>query len=231
MSTTSSHPHIYDNQGDQLIEWHETGPRIIVLPDAMASSREPDPTPRIRIMWGQRLIDDLLKGCYHSLVCAVNAQDNSHGFITQLAATLPTSQWNDRTITEHARHFVRKDHVTVVKYDMDMVEVLALLRPAQRDHLTLDDVSHGFHLVSEMIHRRPQRRPIASVCFLGARANRLLDDHGKEPSFERVLDAMYDAGYRGDVYPSPWMWECAPTAVFARYPFPESVQRMCEGGF
>jgi hypothetical protein len=42
---------------------------------------------------------------------------------------------------------------------------------------------------------------------------------------------MYESGYRGDVYPAPWMWESAPTAVFPRYPFPDSLKRVCEGGF
>ena len=73
--------------------------------------------------------------------------------------------------------------------------------------------------------------PVASVCFLGARANRLLDADGREPSFETVLKVMYGAGYRGDVYPAPWMWESAPTAMFPRYPFPDSLKRVCEGGY
>ena len=38
------------------------------------------------------------------------------------------------------------------------------------------------------------------------------------------------AGYRGDVYPAPRMWETA-TGVFPRYPFPETVKQMCEGGY
>jgi hypothetical protein len=42
---------------------------------------------------------------------------------------------------------------------------------------------------------------------------------------------MYSAGFRGDVYPSPWMWESAPVGVFPRYPFPEVLKQMCEGGF
>jgi hypothetical protein len=42
---------------------------------------------------------------------------------------------------------------------------------------------------------------------------------------------MYDAGYREDVYPSPGMWEVAPTGVFATYPFPESLDTMRRGGF
>jgi len=82
-----------------------------------------------------------------------------------------------------------------------------------------------------MVHRKPQRRPIASVCYLGGKANRLADVEGDEPSFEGVLRTMYESGYRGDVYPAMWMWHAAPTGVFARYPFPESVATMREGGF
>ncbi len=42
---------------------------------------------------------------------------------------------------------------------------------------------------------------------------------------------MFDAGYRGDVYPSLGMWELAPTGAFASYPFPESLNVMRSGGF
>jgi hypothetical protein len=42
---------------------------------------------------------------------------------------------------------------------------------------------------------------------------------------------MHEAGYAGDVYPAPWMWESAPTAVFARYPFPDSLETMRQGGY
>ena len=51
-----------------------------------------------------------------------------------------------------------------------------------------------------------------------------------EPSLETVLDVMYRSGFRGDVYPAPWMWEAAPR-VFPRYPFPDSFRQMCDGGF
>ena len=110
------------------------------------------------------------------------------------------------------------------------VPVLALLRPTDREHLTMDDLSHGFKLVSEMIARKPQRMPTASVCFLGARANQLLENSG-EPSFESVLRVMHDSGFGGDVYPALWMWDSAPTPVYARYPFPASIESMRHGGF
>jgi hypothetical protein len=42
---------------------------------------------------------------------------------------------------------------------------------------------------------------------------------------------MHDAGYRGDVFPCTTMWDLYPTGVYARYPFPQSLERMREGGF
>jgi hypothetical protein len=46
-----------------------------------------------------------------------------------------------------------------------------------------------------------------------------------------VLRTMFEAGYRGDVFPSVGMWELAPTGVFATYPFPDSLKVMRSGGF
>lgn len=230
MSTQARRQRIYDGQGDELMVDHAAADRLVLVPDAPVSS-EPDQTPRIRLMWGQHMLDDLLANRYRSLVCAVNAEDNSRGLISQVAELLPTSQWDHRSITEYAKRFVPRDEVTVLKYDMDAVEVLALLRPAQREHLTLEDVSMGFRIVAEMVRRKTQRQPIASVSFLGARANRLVGEDGQEPTFETVLRTMHEAGFTGDVYPAPWMWESAPTTVYARYPFPESLSTMREGGF
>ena len=223
--------HIYEGTGDDLAEQLDTGNRIILLPDAIVEQRGPDPLERVRIMWGQRLIDDLIGGRYRALICAVNAVDNSHGIINMLAERLPTSQWREQMITEFAKHFVQPHSATVVKFDMDRVKVLGLLRPSEHDHLTLDDLAAGFRIISAMLRGRPDRLPVASVCFLGARANQLVDQTGREPSFECVLRTMYEAGYRGDVYPAPWMWESAPRGVFPRYPFPDSFKQMCDGGF
>jgi hypothetical protein len=186
-------------------------------------------------MWGQHLLEDLLGGRYRSVVCAVNAQDNSHGIIAQLAALLPTSQWDERSITAHAQQFTTtgagESRVKVLKFDMDMVEVLAVLRPPSRKHFTLSDLASAFRIVTSMIHNRPQRWPSASVSFLGARANALLDERGREPAFETVLKTMFDSGYTGDVYPSPQMWQLPPIGLYTRYPFPAGLDRMREGGY
>ena len=222
---------IYESGADQAVVDMSVPQKLLILPDAAPSSK-PDTTPRIRIPWGQHLLDDLLAGRYRSLVCAVNAEDNSHGIIGQLASLLPTSQWTPKTITDYARQFAENDKVSVLKYDMDAVEVLALLRPAGHDHLTLDDLTEGFGIVCEMIRRNTNRLPTASVSFLGARSNLLVDKPGgHEPSFEAVLRAMHEAGYSGDVYPAPWMWESYPTALYARYPFPQSLEDIQRGGF
>lgn len=231
MSSATTEPHIYDGDGDAIMSSHEVGDRIVLLPGTVAEQRDPDSMQRIRIMWGHRLIDDLLANRYHTLVCGVNAVDNSHGFIAQLAERLPTSQWCNDSITAHAKHFVQPHTVSVVKFDMDTVEVLALLRPSEHDSLTLEDLSAGFRIITAMTHRKPQRLPIASVCFLGAKANKLINHSNEEPSFEAVLRTLYESGYRGDTYPAMWMWHAAPTGVYARYPFPDSINKMREGGF
>src|SRR6266542_4212833 len=94
-STRENALHIYEGSGDDLAEQLDSGNRIILLPDSPLAQREPDSIERIRIMWGQRLIDDLIAGHYRGLVCAVNAKDNSHGIINLLAQQLPTSQWKN----------------------------------------------------------------------------------------------------------------------------------------
>lgn len=228
MATRTEKPAIYDGEGDRLMADMDVQDRIILLPDALPSP-VPDRQSKLRLMWGQHLLEDLLAGRYRSLVCAVNDTDNSRGIITQLATLLPTSQWEEASITAHARTF-SGDKARVVKYDMDVLEVLAVLRPSEQKTLTLDDLSQSMKIVTEMINRRTSRLPSAAVSFLGARSNALRDRDGGEPTLETVLRVMHDAGYTGDVYPAPSMWEAAPTAVYARYPFPASVERMRAGG-
>ncbi|MGN6370833.1 MAG: hypothetical protein ACTHN5_21475 [Phycisphaerae bacterium] len=226
---TQSRPAIYQGAGDQLMQ-EDVADRIILVPDAYPS-KTPDACQHIRIMWGQHLLDDLMAGRYRSLICAVNSHDNSHGIISQVAAFSRTSQWDAEAITAYARYVgQRGSKVRVLKYDMDTLEVLAVLRPESQEALTLTDLSASMKMVSEMLRQQPRRLPAASVSFLEARANRLVDDHGSEPSFESVLSVIYDAGYRGDIYPSPSLWRAAPTAVYARYPFSSSLDARRNGG-
>jgi hypothetical protein len=232
-STSQGAPRIYDEEGDQLLEADRRADRVILLPagDPREAGAARD---RIRIQWGQMMLNDLLSRRYRTLVCGVNPDDNARGIIGELAAVVPTSQWNPETITQYARTFSRNmahDEVLVLKYDMDLIEVLALLRPPGRDHFTLDDLKRGFRKVAQMVESRYDRLPVASVSFLGAKSNRLVDAKGKEPSFETVIRTMFEAGYRGDVYPSIAMWELAPTGVFASYPFPNALKVMRAGGF
>lgn len=236
MATHEQPPPVYDGDGDSLMmrEHEELADRILLMPDALPS-KVPDAKPRIRILWGQHLLEDLLSGRYRSLVCAVNPEDNSRGIIAQLAALLPTSQWDERSITANAKQFAGSSpggtqRVKVLKFDMDVVEVLAILRPAQRN-LTTEDLANAFRIVAEMIDRKPGRTPTASVSFLGARANMLVGPDGKEPSFESVLRVMHQGGYSGDVYPSPQMWQLAKIGLFPRYPFPETLDQLRRGGF
>jgi hypothetical protein len=226
-------PRLYDDEGDLLMDADRRADRVILLPsgDPRKASTDRD---RIRIQWGQHLLADLLARRYRTLVCGVNPDDNTRGMIGELAALLPTSQWNNDSITQYARTFARsqgRDDVLVLKYDMDMVTVLGLLRPAGRDHFTIDDLKRGFRKVAQMVETRYDRLAVTSVSFMGAKSNRLIGADSREPSFETVLRTMFEAGYRGDVYPSLRMWELAPTGVFANYPFPESLKTMRAGGF
>lgn len=229
---TSNTSQVYDGEVTGMLDGQAAADRITIVPDTAPSST-PDTSPRIRIQWGQHLMDDLVAGRYRSLVCAVNTEDNSNGLIAHLADQLPTSQWDNRTITEHASRHARSGRVTILKVDLDTVEVLALLRPSGQDALYLADLHEGMRMITEMVRRKPQsRQPVAAVSFLGSKANKLVDrstDH--EPTLETVLRTMHDAGFTGDVYPPPALWQDAPEAVFARYPFPASLNEMRAGGF
>ncbi|NJO55498.1 MAG: hypothetical protein HC834_03120 [Rhodospirillales bacterium] len=224
MKTQTLRSRIYDGEGDRLMGPGDAVEKVVLLPDS-TSTRDVSNSPKLRLLWGQYLLEDILAGRYRTLVCSVNAFDNSRGIIAQVAAALPTSQWDEPSITAYAKRFPNQGKVTVIKYDMDAIEVLALLRPTEAPSLRLEDVALGFKIVAEMIRRKTSRLPVASVSFLGGRANRLVDAQGNEPTFETVLRTMYEVGFSGDVYPAPWMWGASSTGVYARYPFPESSSR------
>ena len=230
--TSPGKPKIYDGDGDALMEADRQANRVIILPSGnpkkATTSRE-----QIRVQWGQFLLSDVMSQRYRTLICGVNPDDNSRGLISTIGELIPTSQWDNESITKYARGYAElsPDKVLVLKYDMDEVNVLALLRPLSQDAFTLEDLQIGFKKIAEMVERRWDRMPAASVSFLGAKSNRLIDSQGNEPTFESVIRTMYEAGYRGDVYPSIRMWESAPTGVFATYPFPDSLKVMRSGGF
>lgn len=227
---------LYEGAGDDLMSSIE-GDRVTLLPEGADAATMQE---RIRILWGQPMLGDVLAGRYRTVVCGVNATDNSHGIIAQLAELIPSSQWSAASMTAHAktfeesvvRHGGEGREPYVVKFDLEALEIFALLRPHSRDHFTLPDLARGFRQVAVMLEGRRARIPVASVSFLGARSNRLIDPKtGEEPSFETVLRTMFEAGYRGDVYPSPVMWAQGHTGVYAGFPFPASIEKMRSGGF
>ncbi|MBK7403798.1 MAG: hypothetical protein IPJ41_03985 [Phycisphaerales bacterium] len=232
--TTTAQTHLYDEGAEDLLGTDQAADRVTLLPGEQGRL---EPGRRIRILWGQDMLLDALDGKYRSIICAVNDHDNTHGIIAQLVNLITTSQWSVPSVTSYARmfhdsvavHAAHDKEPYVLKYDLDSVLVLALLRPRGREHFTLDDLSRGFRTIAKMIQGRPERRPVASVSFLGARSNKLVGSDGAEPSFESVLSAMYESGFRGDVFPSPGMWQFGHVGVFPSYPFPQSLERMRAG--
>ncbi len=227
-------PRLYDDDADHLIQGSASRERVTLLP---SHPQRIEPGQRLRILWGQDMLRDTLDGRYRTIVCGVNDQDNSHGIVAQLVNLVTTSQWSVHSVTSYARmfqeavsiHAANDREPFVLKYDLDEVLVFALLRPKGRDHFTIPDLRRGFETVTKMLQGRRERRPIASVSFLGATSNRLIGPDAREPSFETVLRTMFDAGYRGDVYPSPSAWNFGEVGVFPSYPFAESIDRMRAG--
>ncbi|MBL9002288.1 MAG: hypothetical protein JNK25_14245 [Phycisphaerae bacterium] len=224
---------LYDDDADSLLRSDVFPDRVTLLPGESGQRAG----ERIRIMWGQDLLRDLLDGRYRTVICGVNDADNSHGIIAQLVELMHTSQWTPKTVTSYARMF--QDSVAVhaagdrepyvLKYDLDSVLILAVLRPKNKDHFSVDDLYRGFRTVSKMLGDRRERQPAAAVSFLNAKANKLVGPDGREPSFESVLRTMFNAGFRGDVYTAPSMWKNGHVGVFPTYPFPEGVERMRGG--
>lgn len=225
---------LYDEDADTLLSSDLFPDRVSLLPGI---SGKISPGQRIRILWGQDLLRDLLDGRYRTVVCGVNDEDNSHGIVAQLVELAATSQWTAKAVTSYATmfqeaigtHAAHDRQPYILKFDLDSILILALLRPHGRDHFTLDDLGRGFSTVTKMLADRHDRWPVASVSFLNARANRLLTPDRREPSFESVLKTMYQAGYRGDVYAAPAMWKFGHVGVFPNYPFPEGIDRMRQG--
>lgn len=229
---------LYDGGAESLLSPESFPDRISLLP--VAGGRIV-PGSRIRVMWGQDMLRDVLDGRYRAVVCGVNDDDNSHGIIAQIVNMVTASQWSPHAVTSFAKmfgestalHAANDKEPYILKYDLDSVLILALLRPKGRDHFTTADLARGFRTVTKMLQGRGERRPVCSVSFTGARSNRLIAGEGSEPdaepTFETVLRTMYEAGYRGDVYPSPQLWTRGDVAVFPSYPFGEGLDRMRSG--
>ncbi|MBN4060420.1 hypothetical protein JYT11_01110 [Planctomycetaceae bacterium AH-315-I19] len=227
---------LYEGDGDALMSSATPSDHITLLPEPAQTL---DKAGRIRILWGQQMLPDLLAGRYRSVICGVNDEDNSHGIIAQLVDLAKTSQWTPDSVTSYAKMFSESVNIHaagdrepyVLKYDLDSLLILGILRPKGKKHFTLDDLSRGFQTIQRMLDGRRERQPVASVSFLGARSNRLVvsDQDTSEPSMETVLKTMYAAGSRCDVYPSPGMWSLGPVGVYPSYPFPEGLDRMRAG--
>lgn len=234
---TNSNPvQLYADGADDLLNAESFPDRVSLLP---AEHGAPQAGSRLRILWGQDLLADVLDGRYRAVICGVNDTDNTQGVIAQIVSLLTTSQWSSNSVTSYARMFQESLQVHaandrepyILKYDLDSVLVLAMLRPRGRDFFTLGDLSRGFRTVSKMLQGRADRRAVCSVSFLGASSNKLVVDDANlhEPSFESVLQTMHGAGFRGDVYPSPQMWNYAHIGVFPSYPYPKGIDRMRAG--
>lgn len=230
--TSKNNPNtrLYDDEAESLLNGDQFPDRLTLLPGASE-------VERIRIMWGQDLIRDLLDARYRTVICGVNDESNSHGVVSQLVDLVPSSQWTADAVTSYAEMFQKSVSIHassdrepyVLKFDLDSILILAILRPKGKDHFTLGDLGRGFRTVQKMLEHRRDRQPACSVSFLNAKANRLQGTNGKEPSFESVCRTMYQAGFRGDVYPAPTMWQIGAAGVFPTYPFPEGLERMREG--
>lgn len=209
---------------------HAEAERIEMLPGPVSVDDPAAGGERIRLMWGQPMLPDVLAGRYRAVVCGVNDRDNATGIISQLVQNIRTSQWRPGSVTSYARifsnavseHAASDDEPYILKYDLDAVLVLGLLRPQGREFFTLKEIGRGMRTAVKMLQGRRERLPVASVSFVGARTNRVvhaLDDQ-REPSFESVLAVMHDAGFRGDVYPPHQLWTMPNASVYPSYPFP-----------
>ena len=78
---------LYDGDADELLATELFPERVTLLP-----GEHKQPGERIRIMWGQDLLRDLLDGRYRAVVCGVNDQDNGRGIIAGLVELISTSQ-------------------------------------------------------------------------------------------------------------------------------------------
>jgi hypothetical protein len=225
---------LYEGDADSLLKPDIFPERVSLLPGEGGKLVGGD---RIRILWGQDMLRDLLDGRYRAVICGVNDSDNSHGIVAQLCELVTTSQWTARSVTSYAKifhdsvaiHAAHDREPYVIKVDLDSTLILGILRPRGKDHFTLDDLSRGMVTCVKMLRDRRERLPVATVSFLNARVNKLVGPSGREPSFEAVLKTMFHSGYRGDVYASPTMWQYGDVGVFPSYPFPSSIERMRGG--
>ncbi len=162
-TATTASIRLYKGDADSLVVADLAPEKVTLLPSGTSKVQSPSEAgERIRIMWGQDLLRDLLDGRYRTVVCGVNDTDNSHGIIAQLCQLIPASQWSAASVTSYAKMFQESVAVHasgdrdpyVLKFDLDSLLILAVLRPRGRDHFTLQDLSRGFQTVSKMLRDR-----------------------------------------------------------------------------
>src|SRR5262245_65452826 len=99
---------LYDDEADTLLKSDSFPDRVTLLPGAGGKVGSGE---RLRILWGQDLLRDLLDGRYRTVVCGVNDTDNSHGIIAQLVELVATSQWYAKSVTSYARMFQESEAI------------------------------------------------------------------------------------------------------------------------
>ena len=101
---------VYKGDGDRLVEASKESPRCIMLP--AGDPRTVRGVRRIRIQWGQHLLEDLVDGRYRTVICGVNDVDNERGILGELLKLIPTSQWTLASATSYARCFASRCRCT-----------------------------------------------------------------------------------------------------------------------
>lgn len=74
---------LYEGDAELLLSADHFPDRVSLLP---GSGGKLQPGQRLRILWGQDMLRDILDGRYRTVVCGVNDSDNSHGIIAALRA-------------------------------------------------------------------------------------------------------------------------------------------------
>src|SRR5437867_479024 len=91
---------LYDDEAELLMGAETFPDRVTLLPSGpIGAGIGPGAFERIRILWGQDMLRDMLDGRYRAVICGVNDADNSHGIIAQLVDLIQTSQWTARGVT------------------------------------------------------------------------------------------------------------------------------------
>src|SRR5215471_4584197 len=153
---------LYDDEAEGLLSSDQFPDRVSLLPGPGGKIA---PGQRLRILWGQDLLRDLLDGRYRTVICGVNDSDNSHGIVAQLVELVHTSQWSAKSVTSFAKmfqesvaiHAANDREPYVLKIDLDSLLILGLLRPRGRDHFSIEDISRGFKTVAKMLKDRRER--------------------------------------------------------------------------